>query len=172
MMDLLQRRFTSVGLMYPQRTSPCREGVLGCVCHPLQEHEGGTGLGQVGSRGKGQSEGRFGTAEWEQGGQRSQRGLRREERHCSLPPSIPSIAGLSQLCSAAPACALCTLGWEDEGSQAVGWRGHFCSVCPSVGCKASPGLAGTGRAQGCIHTNGLVRVKDAVPLSSPKQSRL
>lgn len=68
---------------------PRREGVMGCVCHPAQEHEGGTGLGQVGSRGKGQSDSKFGTAEWKQGGQRSQWGLRRDLT-ASLTPFPPS----------------------------------------------------------------------------------
>lgn len=61
--------------------------------------------------------------------------MRRRERPNSLtnilPHSLPSIVGLSQLCTAAPARALRTLGWEDEGNQTVGWRGHFCCLSAS-----------------------------------------
>lgn len=105
-MDLVQRRFPLVGLMYQQQPSPWREGVLGCVCHPNQECEDGTGLGQGGSRGKGQSEGRFGTAEWEQGGQGASEawgGRRPGSLTNILSPSVPSMVGLSQLCTAVPA---------------------------------------------------------------------
>lgn len=71
----------------PAAAQPWREGVVGCVCHPKQENDGGTGLRQGGSRG------RFGTAEREQGGQRRQWGLRRDlraEPTSSVTPFSPS----------------------------------------------------------------------------------
>lgn len=83
------------------------------------------------------------------------------------------MVGLSQLCTAAPALALCSLAWEDEGNQTGdGEDISALSLCQSVACKSSSslGLAGRGGAQGCIRMNGLFRVKDPVPFSSA-QSR-
>lgn len=72
-----------------------------------------------------------------------------------------------------PCSALWSLGWEDEGNQTGdGEDISALSLYQSAGCKSSSslGLAGRGEAQGCIHRNGLFRVKDPVPFSSA-QSR-